>query len=280
MLERITSRARRSVKNWLDGDTGERPVFESPLYSWANPLYLEIMADERCRSAYTWGVIQGVHRARSIGLRRVSVIEFGVASGNGLIALENIAEKVESAFQTGVDVYGFDTGVGLPKLEGCRDKPHLHFEGDFPMDVERLRAVSRKARLILGPVHETLSTFIKSRPQPVVFIAFDLDLYSSTTHALRILEADEGVLMPRIDCFFDDVYACGDYDGERLAISEFNASHATRKISAVHGLPYFVPARLSERAFWGKYYMAYIFDHRRYGQNEGLVKRFIELNHA
>jgi hypothetical protein len=279
VLKKIARQAVSLARNWLDEDTGEKALFESPLYSWANPLYLEIIEDERCRSAYTWGVIQGVRRAKSIGLRRVSIIEFGVANGNGLVALENIAEKVESAFDVGVDVYGFDTGAGLPELEGYRDKPHLHLEGDFPMDQGRLQALLHKARLVLGPIKETLSTFIESRPHPVAFIAFDLDLYSSTTQALRLLEADQSVLMPRIDCFFDDAFACGDYDGERLAISEFNASQAMRKISVVHGLRYFVPARHSEKAFWGKYYMAYIFDHGLYGKNEGLLKRVIDLRH-
>src|SRR5712691_107419 len=219
MLKKIVSRAVRLAKNWLDEDTGEKAFFESPLYSWANPIYLQIIEDKRCNSAYAWGVIQSAHRAKSIALRRVSVVEFGVAGGNGLVALENIAEKVENAFGVGIDVYGFDTGIGLPKPECYLDKPHLHSEGDFPMDQERLRARLRKARLILGPVKETLSTFIESSPPPVAFIAFDLDLYSSTTHALTLLEADQSVLMPRIDCFFDDVFACGDYDGERLAIS-------------------------------------------------------------
>ncbi len=273
MLRKVVRRSLGLVKRWLDDGSDERPVFASPLYSWANPLYLEIIGDPACHHAYAWGIIQGVNLARSLGVGRVSVIEFGVAGGNGLIALERIAEKVERALGVGIDVYGFDTGTGLPRPEDYRDKPHLHSEGDFAMDQRKLQAQLKRARLVLGLVKDTISGFVESRPCPVTFVAFDLDFYSSTSHALRLLEADPGVLMPRIHCFFDDIFACGDYNGERLAISEFNASHETRKLSPIYGLKYFVPGRVAYRPYWEKNYAAYIFDHELCGRNEGLLDR-------
>jgi hypothetical protein len=46
----------------------------------------------------------------------ISVFEFGVAGGNGLVALQNYAEIIEQ--QTGVKmrVFGFDTGHGLTEF--------------------------------------------------------------------------------------------------------------------------------------------------------------------
>jgi hypothetical protein len=55
--------------------------------------------------------LQGAHLAKALGIKRVSVIEFGVAGGNGLVALDRIAEKVEQALGIDIDVYGFDTGA-------------------------------------------------------------------------------------------------------------------------------------------------------------------------
>src|SRR3972149_1664776 len=43
------------------------------------------------RPWYAWGVLCGVDLAQSLGIDRVSVIEFGVAGGRGLISLERIA---------------------------------------------------------------------------------------------------------------------------------------------------------------------------------------------
>ena len=46
--------------------------------------------------------------------RRVSVIEFGVANGAGLINLCKIAKSVTKTTGIEFDVYGFDTGAGMP----------------------------------------------------------------------------------------------------------------------------------------------------------------------
>lgn len=66
-------------------------------YEWLNYSFLEILRDNRSatRPSYIWGVLQGASLAKVLGLPRVSVIEFGVAGGGGLIALERIAEAVE-----------------------------------------------------------------------------------------------------------------------------------------------------------------------------------------
>ena len=44
----------------------------------------------------------------------ISVIEFGVAGGAGLLSLERTAELVEARTKVQRGVHGFDTGVGLP----------------------------------------------------------------------------------------------------------------------------------------------------------------------
>ena len=111
-------------------------------------------------------------------MKQVSVIEFGVAGGNGLVALDQIAEKAEAILDVNIHVYGFDTGVGLPKPTDYRDLPSLWVEGAFPMDVGRLKKRLTRAELVLGPVEKTLPGFLASNPAPVGFISFDLDYYS------------------------------------------------------------------------------------------------------
>jgi hypothetical protein len=59
-------------------------------------------------------VLQGVSLAKVLNLPRVSVFEFGVAGGSGLVSLERVAELVEQKTGVGIDVYGFDTGEGFP----------------------------------------------------------------------------------------------------------------------------------------------------------------------
>jgi hypothetical protein len=262
---------RQRIKKLLDRKPQEprpQPIYYHARISSENSFFLDLSAQQGCSHNYTWGVIQAGNLAKGLGVPRISVLEFGVAGGNGLVALEKISEKVSAHYEVGIDVYGFDTGVGLPQSEDYRDLPDILCQGDFPMDVGLLRKHLTKARLFLGLIKETITEFIQSSPAPVAFISFDMDFYSSTMQGFKLLEAADTILLPRVYCFFDDVFACGDFNGERLAISDFNASHPTRKISHIYGLQYFLPNGVGNGMLWDKYYMAYIFDHAHYGKNQ------------
>jgi hypothetical protein len=138
---------------------------------------------------YTWGVIQGAALAKVLGLSRISVIEFGVAGGFGLLALDTICEIVEGRTDVGIDVFGFDSGVGLPKPADFRDQPNMWFEGQLPMDRAKLEPSLGRARLWLGPVKATIPSFIAENPAPIGFVSLDLDLYSSTREGTQIMMA-------------------------------------------------------------------------------------------
>jgi Homeodomain-like domain len=122
------------------------------------------------------------------------------------------------------------------------------------------------ALLKLGLVQETVPAFVQSSPAPVAFVSFDLDLYSSTRDALKVFEADERLLLPRVLCYFDDILGLtySDYTGERLAIAEFNATHAMRKLSPLYGLKYYVPAQVRDQWWTECFYFLHIFDHVLY----------------
>ena len=92
--------------------------------------------------------------------------------------------------------------------------------------------------------------------------------------AFKVLEADPALLLPRVYCYFDDImgFTYSEYNGERLAITEFNASHDSRKISPIYGLKYFLPAPHAQADWSEMIYMAHIFDHELYGREDGSVK--------
>jgi len=282
MLKRIMRKTARLARRWLRDDryVYRRPSASPPRefsYRWLNhTLFPKILAEGNgiLRANYLWGVLQGVNLAKALGLGCVSVLEFGVAWGNGLVALEKIVENIASTYDVAIDIYGFDTGVGLPKPQDNRDLPNIYVEGRHAMDVETLRTRLNRAQLILGLVENTVIDFVRSRPAPVAFIAIDLDYYSSTVHALQLLEAPQELLLPRIPCYFDDIMGltCGDHNGERLAIADFNASHRTRKISPIYGLKYFLPAPYMRHRWTEQFFLAHIFDHTNYGDFDGLAQ--------
>lgn len=69
----------------------------------------------------------------------IGVAEFGVAGGVTLMILARYATEIEKATGVRIKVYGFDTGGGLPELEGAEDLPYWFRPSQYSLDVERLR---------------------------------------------------------------------------------------------------------------------------------------------
>lgn len=280
-IKRIIRATLAGIRHWL----AEEPLPEDPALPFDNHyprirhIFQRLMQVGN-RQPYAWGVVQGLALAHALGYPRVSVIEFGVAGGAGLLALEQIAAQAEQMVGIGIDVYGFDTGKGLPKPQDYRDIPYMWEEGYFAMDVEKLRARLQRARLILGRVEETVPEFLRTSFAPVAFVSIDLDMYTGTKHALRLLEATPDVLLPRIPYYFDDIMGgqgyC-DYTGERLAIHEFNREHAMRKIAPHYGLKFFVPPQNAHAPWVECMYFAHLFDHPLY-EARAHVERYNQLD--
>jgi hypothetical protein len=81
-------------------------------------------------------------------------------------------------------------------------------------------------------------------------------------------------LLPRVLCYFDDIFGLtySDYNGERLAISEFNAAHVMRKLSPLYGLKYYVPPEVRDHAWPEQVYFMHMFDHPLYKHPDELRK--------
>lgn len=194
------------------------------------------------RMAYAHIIYQAASLAERLGQDRISILEFGVAGGDGLIWMERHAEEVEKIFAVKIEIYGFDTGEGLPSPRDYRDLPYHWKSGFFRMDREKLLKRLTRAKVIFGDVSETAATFHDEyRPAPIGAVSHDLDFYSSTVDGFRLFLGDETRMLPRVFCYFDDVMGddvalYSDYSGERLAIAEFNAAHDDRKIAVPYHL--------------------------------------------
>lgn len=204
------------------------------------PLDLRVRFGIFSRPHYAYGVYTAAALAARLRIPAISVIEFGVAGGRGLLALEDIAKEVSRALGVNIAVYGFDTGKGMPAPVDYRDLPHAWGQGFYEMDQAALKASLKQANLILGDVASTLPGFLRTQDlAPVGFVAFDLDYYSSTKAALRLFEGGPESHLPRVFCYFDDIMwpdiAChNEYMGELCAIREFNAEHMNLKITPIH----------------------------------------------
>ena len=187
------------------------------------------------RAHYLMGVLKAAENALRQEVREFCVIEFGVAGGSGLIALERCAEQVSSELGVKIHVLGFDAGSGLPELCGDhRDHPDQWMPMDYTMDEAALRGRLRPTtQLVLGNVADTVPRFVAEQQEhPVGFVSFDMDLYSSTKSALQLFDGPQRSMLRRTILYFDDVdFDCShEFAGELLAIREFNDSHEQVKI--------------------------------------------------
>jgi hypothetical protein len=219
---------------------------------------------------YGYGVVQAAALAGSLGYPRMSVLELGVAGGNGLLELERLSKEHSGASGVDIQVAGFDSGGGMPEPIDHRDLPYIWQAKFFRMDEAALRKRLSIAALHLGDVADTGKKYITNKPAPIGFISFDFDYYSSTVRAFEaLLQGDFECYLPRVVCYFDDtvgphhvMHSC--FTGELLAISEFNSGNERRKLGKLNGLRHKI--RPLDGEWVEGIYILHLFDHPRYNE--------------
>lgn len=187
------------------------------------------------RMVYAKNIWEMAESAKEIGIKEFSVIEFGVAGGNGLVAAEFYAREISRLFNIKIEVYGFDNAAGLPAIQGNymqKEIPYWFYEGRYNyMNIEKLKKRLRTAKLIIGDIEETLADFVEVyKPAPIGVIFVDVDQYAGTTAILSFLESDDNIFLPRMNMFFDDISPATESRGEHRAVLEFNQRNENIKI--------------------------------------------------
>src|SRR5262245_38736609 len=159
-----------------------RLVEEAPFRIFSRALVKRLAKSVRTKSKwdavsrphYLMGVLTAADHAAREGTPVISVVEFGVAGGNGLLALDEYAAAVERETGVKVAIYGFDTGQGIPSMSAdYRDHPDQWRPGDYSMDEQELRQrLSERATLVIGDVKETVPKFVSNMQYPPIgFVA-------------------------------------------------------------------------------------------------------------
>lgn len=219
------------------------------------------------RACYTYGMLRAADSARALGFKEITVVEFGVADGRGILAIIEVAPEIERETGVGIRIVGFDSGVGLPKPKDYRDHPEIWHEGQFPTtDREQFdHRINGRATVIWGDIAWTGLEFFagsKLKNAPLGFAAVDVDLYSSAKHALACLMVAPDKFLPAVSLYFDDTsfFTANEWCGELLAIKEFNEIDPMRKIGADRSLPW---SRRTIGPWTPGMRVLHIFDHER-----------------
>ena len=217
------------------------------------------------RPHYAHIVEHGARLGHALGHPQVTVAEFGVAGGRGLLALEALADRIGRRGGVDIRVVGFDLGTGLPEPEDYRDLPYHWKSGFYAMDEDRLRAMLHEAEIRIGDLSETIPQFVDDAEAPVAAVSIDVDYFSSTVKALELFRAAPERLLPRVLMYFDDVVGgpielYGEFAGELAAIGEFNETSEVRKIHRVR----YLDSRTLRREWHGQVFACHVFDHPDY----------------
>ncbi len=259
---------------WPDWDRLLSERFHEPLHLNVAAAAAKVLGSYRTkvafdlidRPAYAFGMLRAADLALAAGLDKITAIEFGVASGAGLLAMCQLAEQTTRCTGVRFNIVGFDSGAGLPPPVDYRDHPDLWISGDYPMpDRSALHnALPSNASLVLGPVAETVPRFVESVSAecPIGFASMDMDYYSSAKECLKIFEhPDPARYLHLTIVYFDDIMeeTSNSWCGELLAIREFNESNALRKLEFDRPLR---SQRIFKHASWlEQIYLLHVLDH-------------------
>ena len=228
---------------------------------------MRIACDLVVRQQYAFSLLKTAELALAQGLRSVTVIEFGVAAGAGLVNICEISRNITKLTGVDFEIYGFDSGKGMPPPRDHRDHPEVFSEGSFPL-IDRsalIRALPHNAKLILGDIEETLPSFIArlSPTSPVGFVVVDVDYYSSAKECLNVFIGAPDHYLPWTLVYLDDTgfESANPWAGELLAVREFNDENEMRKIHLFTGLRH---KRLFKHTSWfDQVYLLHVLDHAR-----------------
>lgn len=226
------------------------------------------------RPSYAYGILRAAQIGKYFGHKKVTICEFGVAHGNGLLKMIDLAKQIGAATGMEFRIVGFDTGIGLPSVNGYKEHPEIWSAGDFALvDVPRLKQqIGDQAELIIGDIKDTVGQFLQTLKSdaPLGFISVDVDTYSAAGACLKSLNGTPEACLPAVSAYFDDIgfYFCNRWCGELAAIEDFNAANALRKIDTDRTLPGRRPVKYAR--WYPQMYVCHILDHP---QRQASVKR-------
>jgi hypothetical protein len=231
------------------------------------------------RRRYAFPLLKAADYARALGVRKIYVLEFGIAAGAGLANLAYLARHVTADTGVEISICGFDTGTGMPRPRDFRDYPEEFIEGDFPLpDRAALEArLPPNVRLIYGPVAHTVPEFLDQLDAPIGFAILDAVYYSSTVDALCALKAPPERYLPMTMVYLGAVRIdnANPAVGELAAVREFNAQMPLRQ---VHPFTCLRQKRIFHRAAWlEQIYTLHVLDHPRRSGSDQLTRGTWEL---
>lgn len=220
------------------------------------------------RPHYALGLLFAADQAKYFGYKKFSVIEFGCWNNDGLLDLDHWCKEISDIMNIDYEIYGFDSGSGLPISKNKYDVKYKWSNSDYSFKRGYDITKNNKINLIIGDVNKTiknLKNYLKKN-SPIGFVSFDMDYYTSTYNSFKLFKIRSDFFIPRPILYFDDFVLTSEFEGEYLAINNFNKRNKC-KISNIGELPEQLSMKWNKWIFLAKRYKVFTnFNHKLYSK--------------
>jgi hypothetical protein len=136
------------------------------------------------------------------------------------------------------------------------------------MDKKKITNTLRFAKLLIGPVSETIEKFFEIHDSAPIGVIFnDLDYFTSTRDSFKIFSKADDKYLPRVFMYFDDTLDTSSHTGELLAINEYNLQNESKKIDMLSLRAEELSLMWKKWIYLGKkFYYWHSFLHNRYSE--------------
>ena len=151
------------------------------------------------RPHYETLIYESSKNAIKLGHNEINIIELGVA-GDGIRSLQKY-KKIERVLKIKINIIGFDTGSGLPKITNKKDLPfwkqRLHKQ-----DLSLLEMMQKELRYTKVIFHQLWKNLYERSKNWINNFRFNL--YSSTKLFLDKFLSIKKFITSKNFCYFDD----------------------------------------------------------------------------
>jgi hypothetical protein len=138
------------------------------------------------RQTYIYCIFQKDKLDSLLDYKKVSIIELGCGGAMASSIRKNTSSKTERIYEVRIELYGFDTGSGLPKPREYRDIPHHFKDSLYKVDIDAVQRKLKLAKFVIGDVKDA-QRFLNNIIQRRLDRLQGLDYYSSTFDSFTIL---------------------------------------------------------------------------------------------
>lgn len=189
------------------------------------------------RPYYALGMLLAANQALNLGLNKISVLEISIDDYSGLQDLFQHKLDIESVMPITFEIIHLNAGSkNFNKCNNIRDRLDF-FNLMKSSTIKKNIKKNSDIKIYKKNFVKDLDLIKKNLKNPLGFIIFDVNNFTLTNEAFKILNISPKKILPKPLLYFDHFYRSSEFEGEFYSIKKFNDKNKFRKISDILELP-------------------------------------------